>query len=318
MLGEKFRITAQAYVRPGEPSDAQSLLSSLRESLSTELEIPDAPGLEALELVLIPRIELPELCVGTRVAYGNRGKSIYLTIDIPSSVWRTYSTDERLSVLASACTAGFSLVRARTLNEAAKKSLADALERARQKLTHNAPPVPLPPNDLARHDVPLPHVRLYKRARESLLYHEAWPQGSKVVEHYGIAGDLGDKRVYDLADGAKATAAVRDILRAPLADGFVEWGDDQYDRLYVVFIGDLRSGRSKSSDDANREHALSEILGWRGLGWCDGTDHGKANFNLLCRVCDFALAKKVLEQELPKTKYRKFAAIVDDSQFTPL
>ena len=58
---------------------------------------------------------------------------------------------------------------------------------------------------------------------------------------------------------------------------------------------------------------LDEILGWTGLGHCDGGSSGEGTMEACCFVVDFALAKAVIADALKNTEFEDYSRIFDEN-----
>lgn len=58
---------------------------------------------------------------------------------------------------------------------------------------------------------------------------------------------------------------------------------------------------------------MNEILGWTGLGDVDGGSIGNGTMEIACRVVDFGIAKKVIEENLKNTEFSDYLKINNSS-----
>jgi predicted DNA-binding WGR domain protein len=145
------------------------------------------------------------------------------------------------------------------------------------------------------------HVRLYKSEGGGLQYHEAWISGAKIMEHWGRVGDRGEIRIHDLATGRNDDMALRRILEPVIARGFSEARDDEWSRLTVT----MSSCGGDSILQVAKRHAvedrLDQVLGWTGLGWCDGGSTGSDGADVDCTVINCDIAEIVVKDDLKDT-----------------
>lgn len=57
------------------------------------------------------------------------------------------------------------------------------------------------------------------------------------------------------------------------------------------------------------EDKLNDILGWNGLGYCDGGSIGSGTMEAACFVVNFDIAKRVVEEELKGTEFADYNRI---------
>lgn len=70
--------------------------------------------------------------------------------------------------------------------------------------------------------------------------------------------------------------------------------------------------------DLKKRHALENkmngILGWAGLGHCDGGSIGSGTMEVCCFVVDFPIAKRVIEEKLKETEFSDYSRIFDENE----
>ncbi len=153
--------------------------------------------------------------------------------------------------------------------------------------------------------------RLYKRDEEGrpVAYHEAWvdQRSRHIVEHWGLLGQRGEtatRRIKILKSLETQFDAILDPARAL---GFAELEDSAYQTLIVEY----RFGQAWTRDDDDKqsalEDALTEVLGWTGLGACDGIKHGPDGLEMCCRVLDVDLAQTAIIGALADTEFSDYS-----------
>ena len=157
-------------------------------------------------------------------------------------------------------------------------------------------------------------LKLYKLVDGALRYHEAWVDDDEqsVVEHWGVVGDRGEQRRHPLPKKFREEKLLRDVLAAPRADGYAEFDEDGFATLLVEYAVDGMG----TGCDVDRRHALedrlNDLLGWTGLGWCDGGSIGSGTMEACCFVVDFDKAKDVIARDLAGTEFADFTRIYDE------
>ena len=151
-------------------------------------------------------------------------------------------------------------------------------------------------------------LKLYKRIGGVLHYHEAWEDEGKIVEHWGKAGLKG--KVIEHAAPAKPSArAVKKLLKPALDSGYAPVPEDE---MHIVMVEYAIKGFGSPADLKKRhklEDHLNELLGWTGLGHCDGGSIGSGTMEACCLVVDAELAKRVLKSKLKGTRFGNFSRI---------
>ncbi len=157
-------------------------------------------------------------------------------------------------------------------------------------------------------------LKLYKRIKRVLHYHEAWVSGSKLTEHWGIVGEQGESREHKRNKKLAAEADIERVLAAPLAAGY-EPIDAEDQTILLIEYPVEGMGTTK---DLDKRHALedrmNETLGWTGLGNCDGGSMGSGTMEVCCYVVDFEVTKRVIENDLKGTEFGDYTRIYDESE----
>jgi hypothetical protein len=160
-------------------------------------------------------------------------------------------------------------------------------------------------------------LKLYKRIKRVLHYHEAWAHGAKITEHWGIVGERGRTAEHKRNKKLSETKNLQQVLSKPLAEGFEPIDDDDHAILLIEYAIE-GMGATK---DLDKRHALedrmNETLGWTGLGNCDGGSIGSGTMELCCFVVDFKIAKRVIAADLKNTKFADYSRIYDENVDPP-
>ena len=155
--------------------------------------------------------------------------------------------------------------------------------------------------------------KLYKRAPDGQVtaYHEVWvePQNRRIIEHWGEIGDQGDALAHRIWLLRSLDEQVETLLRPAREAGYAEIDIDQHVLLRVEYAVD----GSDPEDDLGKRQALEdrlqEILGWTGLGHCDGGSNGSGTMEATCFVVDFERARTVIAETLEDTEFGDFTRI---------
>jgi predicted DNA-binding WGR domain protein len=152
-------------------------------------------------------------------------------------------------------------------------------------------------------------LKLYKRLEGVLHYHEAWSDDEEIIEHWGKVGTRGDLSRHNFPPGLDEEEAIDQVLREAREKGFRELDETEVTFLVIEF----EIAQNESSADLEKRHELEsrldELLGWTGLGHCDGGSIGSGSMEVACLVVDVDIAKQVIATDLAGTKfsdYRRF------------
>jgi hypothetical protein len=155
-------------------------------------------------------------------------------------------------------------------------------------------------------------LKLYKRIKRVLHYHEAWADGARIIEHWGIVGERGKTTLHKRNKKRSEQQNLKQVLSRPLADGFEPIEVDDHAILLIEYpVKGMGTTR-----DLDKRHALedrmNETLGWTGLGNCDGGSIGSGTMEVCCFVVDFKIARRVIEKDIKGTKFADYARIYDE------
>ena len=152
-------------------------------------------------------------------------------------------------------------------------------------------------------------IKLYRRDGDRLLYHEAWINGRRITEHWGVCPDRGQTKEHSFSRGSAEDEAIEAVLAAARKAGYAEIDLDDHARLMIEY----RVEGMGSVSDLEKRHALeermNETLGWAGIGMCDGGSIGSGTMEVCCYVADYEIAKKAVIQDLAGTKFGDYQRI---------
>lgn len=155
-------------------------------------------------------------------------------------------------------------------------------------------------------------LKLYKFEVDSKKYWETWenPDGSHTV-HWGVLGTEGESRVIKKS---QQNQKPEEIIQVEI-DDVIKQGYAPAEEEFSLLIEYQTEGWGSTQDLEKRyglEDHLNEILGWTGLGICDGGSIGSGTMSVFCYVVDYELAKKIIVDNLKNTEYRDYTLIHSD------
>lgn len=156
-------------------------------------------------------------------------------------------------------------------------------------------------------------LKLYKTIGSVLHYHEAWLEEDQIVEHWGKVGDRGESKEHPLPEDFDEDEILDKVLAPAIADGFAPFDDED---MKVLLVEYAVTGMGSKTDLKKRhalENRLNDLLGWTGLGNCDGGSIGSGSMEACCYVVDFNIAKAVIESDLAGTKFADYRRIYDEN-----
>jgi predicted DNA-binding WGR domain protein len=154
-------------------------------------------------------------------------------------------------------------------------------------------------------------IKLYKNGMPAAEYHEAWVSGGEVTEHWGRVGTNGETRMHTADPQLDDDANIERVLAGVRSRGFEELDEDD-ERTLLVEYSSNGMGNANDVDKLHRlEDKLNEVLGWTGLGHCDGGSIGSGTMEACCYVADFEVAAAVIREALVGTEFADFSRIYD-------
>ena len=159
-------------------------------------------------------------------------------------------------------------------------------------------------------------IRLYKSDETGVpvAYHEAWvePQHRRIVEHWGYVGEAGETATHRVHIFGSLEKQFVGVLQGARELGFQELPESAYSTLIVEFAP---TGEGSVADQDLREDvsdALTEKLGWLGLGYCgDGRVTGDT-IEICCRVLNVELAKPTIAEALDGSVFANYSRIYQE------
>ena len=158
--------------------------------------------------------------------------------------------------------------------------------------------------------------RLLKRDESGKIaaYHEVWVEFSprRIVEHWGYIGARGDTDAHRIKLLRSLERQIDDILDPARALGFSEIDPSEYSTLIVEYALSDAWRRDDELKIREAEDALTEVLGWTGLGSCDGDTITETAIEFTCRVLDIDLAKSRIEEQMADTEFADYSRIYQE------
>lgn len=160
-------------------------------------------------------------------------------------------------------------------------------------------------------------LKLYKFTDGTKEYWETWDNedGTHTV-HWGKLGAKGRSKLVKDSLFKKAVETIQAEIDSTVSNGFRPVDLEQHITLLIEYGVD-GMGNTVDLDKRHRlEERMNEILGWTGLGHCDGGSMGSGTMEVCNFVVDFEIAKKVIEEDLSDTEFSDFTRIYDENADT--
>lgn len=155
--------------------------------------------------------------------------------------------------------------------------------------------------------------KLYHPNASPKQYWEYWENGDGTYTvHWGELGTEGESTVIKRHLLSSAKSQVLKLERNYASNAYEEIQFEDHNILIVEYVVD----GSGTEHDLNKRHSLedlmNEVLGWAGLGHCDGGSIGSDSMEVCCFVVDFEIAQRVVAERLYDTKFSDYSRIYQE------
>jgi len=158
--------------------------------------------------------------------------------------------------------------------------------------------------------------RLFKRDENGRVaaYHEVWVdlKPRRIIEHWGMIGTRGESDTHRVKLLRSLEKQVDDLLDPARALGFTEIEPGDYQTLVVEYLLSDTWRRDDELKIRAAEDALTEVLGWTGLGTCEGETVTETAIELTCRVLDRELAETRIREQMAGTEFDDYSRIYQE------
>jgi len=153
-------------------------------------------------------------------------------------------------------------------------------------------------------------IKLYNDKNE---YWEAWEHKGEFIAHWGELGSQGFTTKIERTFFRSAKKRLEKAIAKKRSEGFREKDREE---LYTLIVEFEVEGHGTGKDIDKRERLferMNDLLGWTGLGHCDGGSIGSGTMEVCCFVVSFDLAKKVIAKDLTGTEFENYSRIYDEN-----
>jgi hypothetical protein len=157
-------------------------------------------------------------------------------------------------------------------------------------------------------------IKLYRRvAQGQTRYHEAWVEGDVVVEHWGAIGERGATRRHPINLSLSEEENLEKVLGAARREGCRPIPIEDHAVLLIEYSV---QGMGTAADVEKRhrlQDRLDNVLGWAGIGHCDGGSIGSGTMEACCYVVDFGVAQRLVAEDLSGTEFADYTRIYEEA-----
>jgi hypothetical protein len=158
-------------------------------------------------------------------------------------------------------------------------------------------------------------IRAYKEVNDDLLYFHIWETDeNKAVFYQGVMGNEGELEHVSANSSDELTDKINHKVDELNKTGWSGIDDDEYDVLIIEYKieGDGTEAEHKKRQAV--QDKMNEVLGWTGVGYCDGGSIGSGTMEICCIVFDYQLAYDIINEALNETEFADFSRIYVDSE----
>jgi hypothetical protein len=157
-------------------------------------------------------------------------------------------------------------------------------------------------------------LKLYKQIDTKLHYWETWDKDEKTgIVHWGVVGQRGQDKEIKSGLFSNFRKEIQKEVDKKIAEGYDEIDDDNLFTLLIEFQVDGMGTPEDVEKRTRLQNKMDEVLGWTGLGHCDGGSIGSGTMEVCCFVVDFDIAKEVIEAKLKDTEFGNYTRIFDEN-----
>lgn len=157
-------------------------------------------------------------------------------------------------------------------------------------------------------------LKLYKFSDDKKEYWETWDdeKGTHTI-HWGELGTRGESKSLKSTLFTNAQKVIQNEIDRLTNAGFHPIDMDDHFTLLIEYPVDSMGTKEDVEKRHRLEDRMNDILGWTGLGMCDGGSIGSGSMEVCNFVVDFDIAKLVIEKDLAATEFSNFTRIFDEN-----
>ncbi len=153
--------------------------------------------------------------------------------------------------------------------------------------------------------------KLYKEIDGVLNYWEIWESEPKTtMTHFGVVGERGKSQITKAGIFSSASSLIKKKIAEKIKEGYTEIEAEKQFYLIIEYAID-GMGTNEDLDKRHKlEEHLNELLGWKGLGHCDGGSIGSGTMEVACLVVSDDIAIQVVKSYLDRmTLFKNYTRI---------
>jgi hypothetical protein len=156
-------------------------------------------------------------------------------------------------------------------------------------------------------------MKLYKQIDSTIHFWETWDIDDKTgAINKGIVGKRGEYREVSSKLFTSFRKEIQKEIDNYCKDGYQEVDIEEHSILLIEFLVDGMGTKEDVEKRTRLQDEMDDVLGWTGLGHCDGGSIGSGTMEVCCFVIDFEIAKLVIEQNLKNTEFSNYTRIFEE------
>ncbi|MES2061551.1 MAG: hypothetical protein V4456_06500 [Bacteroidota bacterium] len=158
-------------------------------------------------------------------------------------------------------------------------------------------------------------IKLYRRINNQLHYWETWDKDSGTgIVHWGIVGSKGESKEVKSGLFKSFRSKVQKEIIEKTNNDFREIDVDDHITLLIEYKIDGMGTPADLEKRTRLQNKMDSLLGWTGLGHCDGGSAGSGTMEVCCLVVDFDIAKNEIEQSLINSEFADYIRIYNEAE----
>ncbi len=141
-------------------------------------------------------------------------------------------------------------------------------------------------------------------------YWEYWDNDDgSFTTHWGELGTEGDCNTVSRKFLKSAKSQIAQLEKEFIAKGYTEIEFEDQKVLLIEYIVDGFGTEEELQKRHSLQDLMNDVIGWTGLGHCDGGSSGSGFMEVCCFVVDFDVAKRVVSEQLKGTVFSDYSRI---------
>lgn len=152
-------------------------------------------------------------------------------------------------------------------------------------------------------------IKLYRKTRDGMDYFETWKDKGVQTVHWGKVGERGQSKEFKETLLRAAAKEVKAQIALKKQEGYRAIPQEDHSFLLIEYSIEGMGSKEDLEKRHRLEARMNDLLGWIGLGHCDGGSIGSGTMEVCCPVVDFDIATRIIAADLRETEFADFKRI---------